>query len=418
MHWKLIYPKWRKLRHQTPFDLPPHGPVVFAAEVPEDIDLAFVDENVDPLDTADSPDLVCLSVMLTAQLPRAFEIARAYRRRGVPVIAGGIATMLHASEVGRHVDSVFLGEVEGRLGRVADDLRGARLAPVYDYMNDFPPIESVGTARRDILNRPRYAYRWVRMVDLVHASRGCRFNCFPCCTGFLGGRQFRPRPIDRVVEEVAAIDNNRLFIVDNSLAQDAKWEEELFRAIAPLKKKWVSHPIEAKDHLLKLAYDAGCWYVYQAIFDTSDVMRERVRRYHDHGIRVEGTILLGTDNQDEDYILRLIDFLQEIDLDLAEFTIVTPFAHTPFRAELEKQGRILSNDPADYTCDRAVFQPKHLTPERLEDLYDLAWRSFYADASQEKKMGDLFLRVIHREMQDGTFQRPDRAERRRRKAAS
>ena len=405
MQWKLIYPKWRKLRRQTHFDLPPHGPVVFAAEVPREIDLVFTDENVDELDLTDSPDLVCLSTMLTAQLPRAFEIAAAYRERGIPVIAGGIATMLHSELVREHVDSVFLGEVEGRLDRVAADAQAGRLEPVYNYMNDFPPIESVGTARRDILNRERYTKRGVRMVDLVHASRGCRFNCFPCCTAFLGGRQFRPRPIDKVVEEMAAIDNNRLFIVDNSLAQDTQWEAELFRAIAPLKKKWVSHPIEENDELLKLAYDAGCWYVYQAIFDTSDMMRRRVQRYHDHGIRVEGTILLGTDNQDEDYIKRLIDFLLEIDLDLAEFTIVTPFAHTPFRVDMEKQGRILSSDPADYTCDRAVFQPKNMTPQRLEELYDQAWDTFYSSASQEQKMGELFLRVMKREVEDGTLQR-------------
>jgi hypothetical protein len=47
-----------------------------------------------------------------------------------------------------------------------------------------------------------------------------------------------------VVEDMAAIDNNRLFIVDNSLAQNKEWEKELFTAIAPLKKKWISHTIE------------------------------------------------------------------------------------------------------------------------------------------------------------------------------
>ena len=44
------------------------------------------------------------------------------------------------------------------------------------------------------------------------------------------------------------------------------------------------------------------------------------KHYHDYGIGVEGTILLGLDNQSEDDIKRLIDFLLEIDLDLAEFT--------------------------------------------------------------------------------------------------
>ncbi len=92
-------------------------------------------------------------------------------------------------------------------------------------------------------------------------SRGCRFDCYPCCVSFLGGRKFRPRPISRVVEELEAIDNNRLFMVDNSLAQDKDWERELFTAMIPLKKKWCCHPIEDDDEILDLAARAGAWYV-------------------------------------------------------------------------------------------------------------------------------------------------------------
>jgi len=418
MKWKLIYPKWRKLARQTPFHLPPHGAVVFAAEVPGEVELEFLDDNVDELDcTIDKPDLVALSIMLTAQLPRAFEIAACYRDRGIPVIAGGIAATLHWEELSRHVDSVFLGEVEGRLRRVVGDLASGRLSPVYDYLTDFPPIESVGTARRDILNRDRYVYRGVRMLDLVHASRGCRFNCFPCCTPFLGGRQFRPRPIERVVDEINSINNNRLFFVDNSFAQDRKWQKELFNALIPLKRKWVSHPIENDDELLDLAHRAGCWYVYQAIFDTSDVIRKRVGNYKEHGIAVEGTIILGVDNHDEDYIKRLVDFLLEIELDVAEFTILTPFPHSSIRDTLDKQGRILSNNWADYTCDRVVIEPRNITSSKLQDMYDYAWDTFYQSASQEMKMGELFRKVVKREIEDGTH-KPEAASGKRRRRGS
>ena len=87
-------------------------------------------------------------------------------------------------------------------------------------MKALPDINMVGTARREILQRDLYNYRGVQMFDLVHASRGCKFNCFPCSVAFLGGKQFRPRPIEKVVAEIESIPNNRLFIVDNSLAQD------------------------------------------------------------------------------------------------------------------------------------------------------------------------------------------------------
>ena len=292
---------------------------------------------------------------------------------------------------------------------VLDDWRRGRLAPVYDYLGDPPPTAAIGPARRDILNRRLYNYRGVQMVDLVHASRGCRYHCYPCCVAYLGGRRFRPRPIEKTVAEMAAIDNHRLFLVDNSLAQDTRWEKDLFREMIPLKKKWCCHPIEDDPEVLDLAARAGAWYVYQAVFDTSDYIRERIRRYHDHGIAVEGTILLGLDRHTEDGIRRLIDFLLEIDLDLAEFTVLTPFPHTKAWDELHGDGRILSYDWNDYTADKVVFQPRHMSPERLQELLAEAWRAFYADASQEMKMFRLLDRVVRREIEDGTYRGRDRS---------
>ncbi len=403
MNFKLIYPKWKKLERQTEFHLPPHGPVVFAAALPEDTEIEFVDENVQALDLTDSPDFVGISMMLTAQARRGWEIADAYRARGIKVMCGGIATMLHARETMDHADAVFLGEAEGRMAEVFDDFTAGRLKPCYDYMAEYPATELIGPARRSILQRDLYNYRGVQMVDLVHASRGCRFNCYPCCVNFLGGRQFRPRPYDKVIAEMAGIDNNRLFIVDNSLAQDRQWELGLFKEMAPLKKKWCCHPIEDDDEVLEAAARAGAWYVYQAVFDTSDHIRDRIRRYHDYGIAVEGTILLGMDNHTEDYIKRLIDFLLEVELDMAEFTVLTPFPHTQAFEDMHRDGRITSFDWNDYTCDRVVFQPRHMSADRLQELYSYAWDMFYRDEPQNYKMFNLFKKVVEKEKADQTF---------------
>ncbi|MBQ9286212.1 MAG: radical SAM protein [Bacteroidaceae bacterium] len=408
MKMKLIYPKWQKLRGQTTFNLPPHGPVAFAATLPEWVDIDFVDENVEELNFDDPCDIVALSTMLSTQVKRAWAIADEYHRRGKTVIAGGISAMLHAEDMVKHVDSLFLGESEGRAEQVMLDFLQGKLKKVYNYMGQQPPIEDVGPCRRDLYKRDLYNHKGVPMVDLFHASRGCRFSCYPCAVSYLGGRKFRPRPINKVVEDMAGIDNNRLFIVDNSLAQNKDWERELFKAIAPLKKKWISHTIEDDPEILGLASKAGAWYVYQAVYDTSDYIKERVKRYHDNGIGVEGTILLGLDNQTEDDIKRLVDFLGEIDLDLAEFTVMTPFPHTKGYDDLLRQGRIFDFNWDHYNAGQVVFQPKHMSPERLQELYDYAWASFYKDETQEAKMFNLFCQVALREMNEGTYRPRDR----------
>jgi radical SAM superfamily enzyme YgiQ (UPF0313 family) len=377
--------------------------VVFASALSDEIEISFCDEHVQELDFHEDADLIAISVLLTCQIPRGWEIADRYREEGKLVVFGGIATMLHAEETMEHADAVFVGEAEGRFDAVIEDYRNGQLKKFYDHLHDYPDMRLVKTARRDILDRELYNFRGVQMVDLVHASRGCRFNCFPCCTRYLGGRSFRPRPLDQVVEEIESIDNNRLFIVDNSLAQDDDWLKALFREIAPLKKKWISHPIKDDDQILDLAAQAGCWYMYQAIVDDSDHYRQKVKRVKERGIGVEGTITLGLDEHDEDCIKRLVDFTLDIELDLAEFTILTPFPHTPARRQLEEDGRVLHNDWIRYTGDQVVFQPKKMSVDSLQEMYEYAWKTFYTSCSKELQMAKLFLKVLEMERRDGTY---------------
>jgi radical SAM superfamily enzyme YgiQ (UPF0313 family) len=403
MKFKLIYPKWKKLPGQTTFNLPPHGPVVFAAALPEYVGVSFTDENVEDIDFDEDCDFVGISMMLSTQIKRGWAIAQEFRKRGKKVIFGGISTMLHAEETMLYADSVFLGEAEGRMENVFNDWKKGELQKVYNFMNTHPDVELIKPARRDLYKRDLYNHKGVQMVDLFHASRGCRFSCYPCAVSYLGGRSFRPRPVKMAIEEMEKIDNNRLFIVDNSLAQDKIWEEELFKAMIPLKKNWISHTIDDDPKILNLAAQAGAWYVYQAVFDTSDYIKERIKLYHDYGIGVEGTILLGLDDQTEDDILRLIDFLLEINLDLAEFTVLSPFPHTKAYDDLVRQKRIFDHDWDHYNAGQVVYQPKNMSPQRLQELYDFAWKTFYKDESQEEKMLKLFTAVMLREMENGTY---------------
>jgi radical SAM superfamily enzyme YgiQ (UPF0313 family) len=113
------------------------------------------------------------------------------------------------------------------------------------------------------------------------------------------------------------------------------------------------------------------------------------------------------DDHDEDSIKRLVDFLLEIELDLAEFTILTPFPHTPIRKSLEEEKRLLHNDWIRYTGGEVVFQPARMSVDKLQEMYYYAWDTFYGDLSQRGKMGRLFMKVIEKEMASGTF-RPSR----------
>ena len=128
--------------------------------------------------------------------------------------------------------------------------------------------------------------------------------------------------------------------------------------------------------------------------------------YHDHGIAVEGTMLLGMDDHTEDFIKRFIDFLLTIELDLAEFTVLTPFPRTQVFKQMSSEGRIFDLDWNHYNAATVVYMPKKMAPDVLQELYHEAWRRFYETESQAVKMGKLFMKIYKRSGKDRRVRRP------------
>ena len=408
MKFHLIFPTWPKLPAQTPFTLPPLGIITVAASLPDTVAASVCDENVQPINFDGDYDVIGISIMLSCQAPRAYEIAREFKKRGKTVIIGGLHVALRPEEAIQHADSIVIGEAEGILPQVVRDLQEGRLKKSYS-MAGFPDITKIPNPRRDLYNKKRdYVYKGWELVDLVQTSRGCRFNCYPCCVPFLGGRTHRMRPIEHVVSDMKS-SSDLLFIVDNSLEQNVEWEKEVFRSMEGMGKRWVSHPISPTPEVLNLARKAGCWYVYHAIYTISDKIKDRIKMFHDYGIGVEGTILLGMDEHTEDFIKRFVDFLLTVELDLAEFTVLTPFPGTQVYEQMKSEGRIFDTDWNHYNASTVVFQPKQMTPDTLQRLYYDAWDNFYKEESQSVKMSKLFLQIYRDKRNDHTGRHRDKA---------
>ena len=87
--------------------------------------------------------------------------------------------------------------------------------------------------------------------------------------------------------------------------------------------------------------------------------------------------------------------------------MLTPFPHTKAFDNLIQQKRIFSFNWDDYSADKVVYHPKHMSPERLQELFHYAWDTFYKDEPQEFKMFKLLQQVSRREKEDKTY-RPRR----------
>jgi len=73
-----------------------------------------------------------------------------------------------------------------------------------------------------------------------------------------------------------------------------------------------------------------------------------------------------------------------------------------------KQKRIFSYDWNLYSADKVLYHPKNMSGQKLQELLQYAWDSFYAKESQQMKMARLFGRVIQKEKADNTYKHRDR----------
>jgi radical SAM superfamily enzyme YgiQ (UPF0313 family) len=113
---------------------------------------------------------------------------------------------------------------------------------------------------------------------------------------------------------------------------------------------------------------------------TADYAR-RVRMLHDHGIQVNSSFVLGFDHDRKDVFVRTAEWVEENRLECSTFHILTPYPGTPLFKQMEAAGRLLHRDWSRYDTAHAVFRPKHMTPEELEQGYGWIYQRLFSHAS-------------------------------------
>jgi len=173
--------------------------------------------------------------------------------------------------------------------------------------------------------------------------------------------------------------------VDENIFTDRLHAIRLFRALAPLKKKWlVQMPTDRADddELLDAMAEGGCFNVHmgfqsfnkESLADAQvdhaprvEKYREIVKRLHARRIVVSGFFVFGFDGDRPDAFQTTVSAIRNIGVDDAGMFIATPYPGTLFHKRFEEQGRLLEGASSDhFGWNRAVFQPKHMSPETLE----------------------------------------------------
>ncbi len=376
------------------WQMEPLPPATLAGLTPEGVEVRFYDDRMEAVPYDEPTDLVAISVE-TYTAKRSYQIATEYRRRGVPVVMGGFHATLVPEEVSRYCEALVIGEAEGVWPRVVGDAEARRLRRV--YRGEGRP--SLGGVRpdRSIFRGKRYL-----PIGLVEAGRGCHFACEFCAIqAYFSSTQTR-RPTEAILEEIRemkALGHKLLFFVDDNVTSNMRQAKELFRALAPLKVRWVGQAsIDAAhdDEFLRLLKASGCQgllFGFETLNEQN--LRQMKKRFNTarggyeaalknlrrHGLRLYITFILGYDEDTDDTFDEALAFAKKHRFYITAFNHLTPFPGTPLYDRLEREGRLRFEkwwlDP-DYRYNMLPFWPKRMTPEAVQQKCVEARTKFYS----------------------------------------
>jgi radical SAM superfamily enzyme YgiQ (UPF0313 family) len=356
-----------------------------AAATPEGIQVRIADEQVEDIPWDGPWDLVGITCM-TATAPRAYEVAARFRSRGVPVVLGGMHPTFMAEEALRHADAVVVGDAEEIWPHVVKKAAAGCLTGIYRAAVP-PDLKGLAPPPRHLLLDRHYA-----SIEAVQATRGCPHACSFCSVSAFHSASQRCRPVSEVVAEVASLPGRFLVFVDDNLTADKKYARDLFEALKPLRKVWISQAsLEITDEpdLVTLASDSGCIGLFVGLetfgggnldsvqkgFHREREYRERLAILHSRGIGVEAGVVFGFDGDGPRAFSSTLRLLDDLEVDMAQISILTPMPGTPQHAAMSS--RIFDWDWSHYDYHHAVFAPARISAEQLQAGHDWVTREFY-----------------------------------------
>ncbi len=381
------------------------GLLAVAACIPRDkYEVVLTDENIETVDFDLKSDLVGISAM-TSYVNRGYEIADAYRARGIPVVMGGVHPSFMPKEALQHCDAVVIGEVELVIGKLLDDLKRGEMRGIYKS-DTLHPMVGLNMPRYDLLKKHRYVNK-----TFVQTSRGCHQGCTFCAEPLMNGLRFRYRPVDEVIREMENCGARTISINDADFFGTPERPKEVMRALKGRGIKWqagVTSKLAQDDEMLELAAESGCTLLsigFESISrDTLKSVHKHVNRpeqfavlvekVHSYGIMVFGLFMFGFDGDTTDVFDDTVNFNIQAGYDACAYSTLTPYPGTLTWYEMKKENRIFSFDWTMYDQGQVVYRPAQMSTRELSMGKRRAYARFYTASSMAKRFPNDFGRNL------------------------
>ncbi len=373
---------------------------------PPEHEVEIIEEETEPIDLDQECHLVAISCM-TANAPRAYELCEEFKKRGKTVVLGGVHPTILPDEALQYADSVVVGEAEGVWETLLSDFQTDNLKRKY-----YNPAPDLGKYVPKDFSRI-IKKRLFHLVPIM-TTRGCPYNCDFCCVTNLFGKKMRHIPIENVVRDIQESGAKNFMFLDDNIIGHPQYAKELFRAIKPLKIKWVgqaSVSLLVRDGaMMKLAAESGCKALF---FGIESVSEEQLKSMHkaikdiEHlemalkkikkmGILIHASMVFGFDSDKKEIFKDTVRFLIKNKVSTVSFNILTPYPGTKIYEELKKENRLTTTNWRYYDHNTVVFKPKNMTPYELQIGKFNARKKFYKRWSVLKRLsGNLYNPLIY-----------------------
>ncbi|MCH5208730.1 MAG: B12-binding domain-containing radical SAM protein [Oscillospiraceae bacterium] len=351
-------------------------------------EITFIDERAERLPEKIDADIIAFSVE-TFTAKRAYVLAKKFKTDRNIIVMGGFHASVMSDEMLEYADTVLIGDAEGTWENFIKDCEKGSPKNIYlsEESSSLKPIAHF----RDIYRHRYYG------LGVYQISRGCKWNCDFCSIKTMY-KTVRRKSAETVFEELRHSKEKILFFVDDNLFYDKNSALELFRTIAPLKKRWacqISMDAAKDDALLGEMKRAGCFLVlmgYESlnaeslgemhkIANSAADYEEIIRRIHKHGMLIYGTFVLGCDSDSPDVFKKTYDFAVRNNLAVTNFNPLIPMPGTGVYRRMESEGRLLYKKwwlSDNYRYGDTAFVPKNMTPEELRDGCLKMRKDFYS----------------------------------------
>jgi radical SAM superfamily enzyme YgiQ (UPF0313 family) len=385
------------LRRRRRSSVPQLNLPVLAAHADDRFDVQIVDENIEDVDLNVPADLVGISIM-TPTAFRGYEIADAYRRRGTPVVIGGMHAFFMQEEAAMHADTLVVGEAEFSWNRLLDDFLSGHTERKY-CSEEMHPLEGLPKPRLDLLKKDAYTF-----YNIMETARGCPHHCHYCSVTQFWGNNFRFRPIPEVIEEMKSLPPGDIVFIDDNMFGHPNRAKELFKAMIPLKRHWYGQGdlrLARDKELLDLARRAGCRWIFVGL-ETTDpknlkaMGKHSLNRGGDYGssiaaiqkagINLFASFIVGMDNDDKTVFKNILDFCIANRIGGANFYILTPLPGTQLFKDMDSAGRLLHKNWSRYDTNHVVFEPARMTQTDLLEGYIRLYGQFYSLTSIARRI--------------------------------